>query len=71
MIEAVELMRPYLEEGREIVCFCISESMSSSGNVMRLAAEELEAESKVTVIDSKNLSTGIGSSCNRGSDPCR
>lgn len=60
MIEAVELMRPYLEEGREIVCFCISESMSSSGNVMRLAAEELEAESKVKVIDSKNLSTGIG-----------
>lgn len=60
MVEAIELMKPYLEEGRELVCFCISESMSSSGNVMRLAAGELEAESKVTVIDSQNLSTGIG-----------
>ena len=30
------------------------------GNVMRLAAEELEAGNLVTVIDSANLSTGIG-----------
>ena len=29
-------------------------------NVMRLAAEELNAENLVTVIDSANLSTGIG-----------
>ena len=34
--------------------------MSTSGNVMRLAAEDLEAEKLVTVIDSANLSTGIG-----------
>ena len=34
--------------------------MSTSGNVMRLAAEELEAADLVTVIDSANLSTGIG-----------
>jgi DegV family protein with EDD domain len=34
--------------------------MSSSANVMRLAAEELEAEDRVFVIDSMNLSTGIG-----------
>lgn len=58
--EAVELMRPYVEEGREIVCFSISESMSTSGNVMRLAAGELDADELVTVIDSANLSTGIG-----------
>lgn len=60
MMEAAELMKPYVDEGREIVCFCISETMSSSGNAMRLAAEELEAEDLVTVIDSENLSTGIG-----------
>ena len=36
------------------------ESMSTSANVMRIAAEELEAEKLVTVIDSANLSTGIG-----------
>ena len=44
----------------EIVCFSISGSMSTSGNVMRLAAEELEASDLVTVVDSANLSTGIG-----------
>lgn len=56
----IELMRPILENGDEIICFSISESMSTSGNVMRLAAEELEAEDRVSVIDSANLSTGIG-----------
>lgn len=60
MMEAAELMKPYIEEGREIISFCISETMSSSGNAMRLAAEELEAEDLITVIDSENLSTGIG-----------
>lgn len=57
---AVELFRPYAEEGREIVCFSISGSMSTSGNVMRLAAEELEATDRIRVVDSANLSTGIG-----------
>ncbi len=58
--EAIELFRPYVEEKREIVCFSISSSMSTSGNVMRLAADELEASALITVIDSANLSTGIG-----------
>ena len=58
--KAIELFRPYVEEKREIVCFSISSSMSTSGNVMRLAAEELEASDLITVIDSANLSTGIG-----------
>lgn len=60
LAEAIELFRPYIEEKREIVCFSISGSMSTSGNVMCLAAEELEASDLVTVIDSANLSTGIG-----------
>ena len=60
LAETIELFRPYVEEGREIVCFSISNSMSTSGNVMRLAAGELEAENRITVIDSANLSTGIG-----------
>lgn len=58
--ETIELFRPYVEAGREIVCFSISNSMSTSGNVMRLAADELEASDLITVIDSANLSTGIG-----------
>lgn len=60
MDTAMEVLRPYTQEGRECVCFCISESMSTCGNVIRMAAQELEAESLVHVIDSKNLSTGIG-----------
>ena len=60
LAEAIDLFRPYIEEKREIVCFSISGSMSTSGNVMRLAAEELEASDLITVVDSANLSTGIG-----------
>ena len=60
LVEAMELMKPYVEEKREIVCFSISDEMSTSGNVMRLAAEELGASQLVTVINSANLSTGIG-----------
>ncbi|MBP3646641.1 MAG: DegV family protein [Clostridia bacterium] len=58
--EAEKMLAPYLNEGREIVCFAISESMSSSANAMRMAAQRLEAEDRVTVIDSENLSTGVG-----------
>lgn len=60
LTDAIELFKQYIDEGREIVCFSISSSMSTSGNVMRIAAEELEAEDRITVIDSTNLSTGIG-----------
>ena len=57
---AIELFRPYVKERREVICFSISSSMSTSGNVMRLAAEELEASDLITVVDSASLSTGIG-----------
>lgn len=60
LTDAIALFRPYIESGREIICFSISSSMSTSGNVMRIAAEELEAADCITVIDSANLSTGIG-----------
>ena len=45
MTEAMEVMKPFLDEGREIICFSISDSMSTSGNVMRQAAI-LSAEGK-------------------------
>ncbi len=60
MIEVVDLFQPHIENGDEIICFSISSSMSANYNVMRLAAEDLEAEDKIHVIDSANLSTGIG-----------
>lgn len=58
--DAVECIGHLLEEGDEVLCFAISESMSSSLNIMRLAGEELNASDRVWTFDSKNLSTGIG-----------
>lgn len=49
-----------LKEYDEIVIFSISGKMSTTVNVMRMAAEELEVEDKVFVVDSENLSTGSG-----------
>ena len=60
MYAAAEMFRKYLAEGMELVVFAISGDMSTTANVMRLAAQELDAEDKVYVIDSANLSTGIG-----------
>lgn len=56
----MDAYRPYLEAGNEIVCFAISTDMSTTANVMTMAAGELDAQDKVFVIDSANLSTGIG-----------
>lgn len=55
-----QVMKPILDQGDEIIAFCISEQMSTTGNVLRMAAEELGVENRVSVIDSRNLSTGIG-----------
>ena len=58
--EVIDLLQPYVDNGDEVICFSISSSMSANNNVMRLAVEELEAEETIHVIDSANLSTGIG-----------
>lgn len=58
--EATDILETALKEAESVICFCISDQMSSTGNVLRLAVQELEAEDKVFVIDSKSLSTGIG-----------
>ena len=56
---AMELMKPFINEKRQIVCFAISEDMSTSANVMRMAARELEAEELVTVIDAEEIQNEI------------
>lgn len=58
--DAVEAMKPYVEKGDEILMFAISEDMSATANVMRLAAEHLHYKEHVHVIDSASLSTGNG-----------
>ncbi len=58
--KAVSVLRPFVDAGDEIISFNIASGMSTSGNVMRLAVETLDAERKVKIVDSANLSTGIG-----------
>lgn len=55
----IDILYPFVKEGREIIFIGISAQMSVTCNTVRLAAKELEYE-KIAVIDSKNLSTGIG-----------
>ncbi|MGN0341434.1 MAG: DegV family protein [Roseburia sp.] len=60
LAEAEEYIERALEKAPQVICFCISGDMSSCGDVMNMAAAELEKEDSVFVIDSLNLSTGIG-----------
>lgn len=57
---AMKLFRQYTDKGYEIISFSISDEMSTNGNVMRLAAKEAGLENMVHVINSANLSTGVG-----------
>ncbi len=57
--DAMDLLEPFDNDGTDIVYIGIASGMSTTINVMRLASEELE-HAKMYIIDSKNLSTGIG-----------
>ena len=58
--DTIEVLKPILDAGNEVVMFCIASGMSTTINVFNMAVQELDAEDKVRVIDSANLSTGIG-----------
>lgn len=55
----IDTLRPMTEAGDDIIFFGISEDMSVTCQSVRMAAEELSYP-KIWVINSKNLSTGIG-----------
>ena len=57
--DASEVIRQLSGTDDEMIIFTISEKMSTTANVFRMAAEELGLDERVTVIDSANLSTGI------------
>ncbi len=57
--DAMAFIDPFMKEDRDIIFFGISEAMSATCNIMRLAGENLGYK-KLFVVDSKNLSTGIG-----------
>lgn len=56
--DAEDFLRPYAENDDETIFFGISEDMSATCNVLRLAAENIGYK-KLHVINSKSLSTGI------------
>ena len=56
---AEKLLAPCLEAGDDVIFFAISEEMSTTCNVMRLVGQD-HPNGRLFVVDSRNLSTGIG-----------
>ncbi|MBQ8345363.1 MAG: DegV family protein [Clostridia bacterium] len=54
-----EIIGPMMEAGDDVIFFCISSHMSSTCNVGRIFGEQQE-KGRLFVVDSLNLSTGIG-----------
>lgn len=57
--DMIEAMRPYAEAGRDIVFIGISSDMSATNQIAQMAAAEFPHVS-IEIVDSRNLSTGIG-----------
>lgn len=55
--DCIDFFKPFAEAGKTVIHFTISSEMSSTYNNSVLASKEFE---NIYVIDSKNLSTGIG-----------
>ena len=58
--DVMDALEKYAKDFDEMIIFSISGQMSTTVNVMRMAAEELEMEERIFVVDSENLSTGGG-----------
>lgn len=58
--DVMKFMQPLVDTQDEMIVFTISGKMSTTVNVFRMVAEELEVEDRVSIIDSENLSTGAG-----------
>ena len=59
MDKTEEILAPYMEAGDDIIFFGISSEMSTTNNVVRLVGEDKEYD-RLFIVDSRNLSTGIG-----------
>ena len=67
---AEKMLRPCMEADEDVIFFGISEEMSTTCNVMRLAAKEYD-KGRGFVIDSQSLSTGIGLQVLRAAEMAR
>lgn len=59
--DLVNLFRPIVEAGDEIVCVLISGAISGSVNAAHVAAQTLGAEDRITIVDSRE--SGYGEAC--------
>ncbi len=57
--DALTALKAAADQADEVICFTISASMSSTFNVLHMAADQT-APGRIHVIDSMNLSTGVG-----------
>ncbi len=57
MDEFLDVVRPMVEAGNDVICITLGSTLSTTYNSCRLAAMELEG---LYAIDSNNLSTGFG-----------
>lgn len=57
--EFEEVFKKYVAEGYQIICFTISSLLSSTCQNAHIAAQQVD-ENNIKVVDSLNLSTGIG-----------
>ncbi len=58
--EAESILVAALEKAEQVIVFCVSGEMSGCYQILNMATQSLEKEDRVFVIDSRNLSTGIG-----------
>lgn len=56
---ALKKIKSFVEAGEDIIFFGISTEMSTTCNVMKLVGDDLKTD-RLFIIDSRNLSTGIG-----------
>ena len=59
MDKTEEILAPFMEAGEDIIFFGISSEMSTTCNVVRIVGEDKDY-GRLFIIDSRNLSTGIG-----------
>ncbi len=60
-VEDVErILKPYVDNGDDIIVFTISSEMSTTMNVISMVAEDMGYAEHIYVVDSMNLSTGVG-----------
>ena len=60
VFELSQVFSEELGESNELICFTIASNMSTTYNSMHIAAQDLNAEGRISIINSENLAMGQG-----------